>query len=245
MADFRKKMTERTYDFTNLGNSYGFENMDTAIVDLVQTMTLAIQSGDEQQAKAYIESAMYRGFLEQLRQTPEFVVTSYIYNCVVAYTIAMGAVSSFTGAQKLLEMTTKARYSSVEEYLDAITETVLAFTALVKSERKKETLIGPTGRACAYIRDHLFVRFALEELAAYCGCSLSRLRHRFREETGLSLTDYIRREKLEKAKQMLRGTDYTVAQIANQLGFCSESYFITVFRKEVGSTPRRFRDRMQ
>ena len=83
----------------------------------------------------------------------------------------------------------------------------------------------------------------MEALAAYCGCSLSHLRHRFKEETGISMVQYIRKKKIERAKLMLADTDYPIAKISSQLGFCAESYFITVFRQETGMTPRRFRER--
>ena len=52
---------------------------------------------------------------------------------------------------------------------------------------------------------------------------------------------YIQQEKIERAKQMLHSTDYSAARISSQLGFCSESYFIQVFRKYTGVTPRRYR----
>ena len=47
---------------------------------------------------------------------------------------------------------------------------------------------------------------------------------------------------MEKARQMLKDTDYPVAKISSQLGFGSESYFITLFRKETGVMPRRYRE---
>lgn len=236
-----KKHDKRRYDFSNLGNAEEFENAATSVADLTRWMVRAVQSGDEKEAEAFVRSEAHRLFQDQLRQRPEYITTSYTYNCVAAYISAIGAMSSFSEAERLLDKTTHARFTSAEEYLAAMSAAIISFTRIVGAEKRRHSAGGYTGRACAFVRDHLFTPFELGELADYCGCSLSRLRHVFKEEKGISLVGYIRAEKIEKAKQMLRDTDFSVAQIASQLGFCSESYFIEVFKKTAGCTPRRYK----
>jgi AraC-like DNA-binding protein len=48
--------------------------------------------------------------------------------------------------------------------------------------------------------------------------------------------------RIEKAKKLLReNSEYNVSEIADQCGFCNYNYFITVFRRETGTTPRKYR----
>ena len=201
-----------------------------------------IGSGDPERARGFVRSDLYRGFQEQLAQTPQYLPVSYTYNCVGAYIIALGSLSSFSGAERLLNRLTHAGKMSDQEYLKAMGNAIIAFTELVGEDRKRERASAPVRRAKAFMKDHLFETVDMEELAAYCGCSLSHLRHRFKEETGISMVQYMRKKKIELAKQMLADTDYPIAKISSQLGFCAESYFITVFRQETGMTPRRFRE---
>jgi len=73
--------------------------------------------------------------------------------------------------------------------------------------------------------------------------SMSRatfLRH-FAQETGMTAGAFLVRARVMAAAELLRSTDATVATIAGQVGYQSESAFSRAFRAEVGTTPARFR----
>ena len=57
------------------------------------------------------------------------------------------------------------------------------------------------------------------------------LTHKFKEETGLSVTDYIKFAKIERAKVLLKSTDQTVQDIAAALSFSTRNYFSRIFRR--------------
>ena len=61
----------------------------------------------------------------------------------------------------------------------------------------------------------------------------------FKQATGMNLSGYIRAQKIEKAKQLLRL--YPVAQ----LGYTSVSHFVSIFSEETGLTPYRFKRQSQ
>ena len=56
-----------------------------------------------------------------------------------------------------------------------------------------------------------------------------------------TIQQYIRKEKIRLAENMLRYSDYEVKEIANYLSFCSQSYFGNIFRQQTGMTPARYR----
>lgn len=70
------------------------------------------------------------------------------------------------------------------------------------------------------------------------------LRH-FTQETGMTVGGFLVRVRVMAAAELLRTGDATVAAIAGQVGYQSESAFSRAFRAEVGTTPARFRRQQQ
>ena len=111
-------------------------------------------------------------------------------------------------------------------------------------EVKKEGVFSrPVVLAQDYIRAHLSERIRVSELADVVGLNESYLSTLFKRETGLSVTEYVQRERIATAKNMLKYSDYTAQQIATALGFSSQSYFTKVFRQTTGHTPTDYRRR--
>ncbi len=93
-----------------------------------------------------------------------------------------------------------------------------------------------------YIYDNLHKRILIRELAQYTGLNPSYLSRLFRKETGVTVTEYIKTRKIDTAKNMLKYSEYLPSQIAAILAFPNQSYFIKVFKRRVGMTPKKYRD---
>ena len=92
-----------------------------------------------------------------------------------------------------------------------------------------------------YVRSHIFEPIRTEDVAQALFVSRGFLSSRFKRETGMGLADYIRREKVAEAKSLLRNTEQSILDISTYLGFCSQSHFNAVFKRETGMTPREWR----
>ena len=109
---------------------------------------------------------------------------------------------------------------------------------------KKQRICSRPVRACMdYIYDHLYEQIRVSDLAALTELNESYLSVLFKKETGKTISDYVRQRRVEAAEGMLRYSDYSYSDIGNILAFCSQSHFISVFRKETGLTPRQYRAR--
>ena len=95
--------------------------------------------------------------------------------------------------------------------------------------------------AVRYIHLHLHTSITLEETADAAGISAGYLCRLFKKETGISIVDYIQKERIEAACNMLTYSDYTAAQISEYLCFSTQSYFIKIFRKYTGTTPAKYK----
>lgn len=91
-----------------------------------------------------------------------------------------------------------------------------------------------------YIREHID-EVNRSQIAEYFYLSPSYLSKRFRRETGESLIEYIQKERINLAKELLLYSEYSISDIAVQTGYPNFSHFSKQFRKCVGCTPKKFR----
>ena len=94
-----------------------------------------------------------------------------------------------------------------------------------------------------YIYNNINQRITVSDLADYTGLSPSYLSRLFKKELGISISDYICEKKIEKAENLLKYSDFSFVEIANYLAFSSQSHFIQSFKKSVGLTPKKYRDK--
>ncbi|HOO61766.1 MAG TPA: AraC family transcriptional regulator [Bacillota bacterium] len=116
------------------------------------------------------------------------------------------------------------------------------YTKRMRTIRKRKALSKPVSQTIEYIYDNLHKRIKLSELSAQVGISPNYLSRLFKNETGVSITEYIMNRKIETAQNMLRYSDYSIAEITSILAFPSQSYFCEVLKKHCGMTPKKYRD---
>lgn len=92
-----------------------------------------------------------------------------------------------------------------------------------------------------YLLHHCDTDESLEELAGRFFISKSYLSRIFREVTGFSVNEYRNITRIRKAKELLAGSEYSVTEISEVLGFESVTYFERVFKKLTDKTPLKYR----
>jgi AraC family transcriptional regulator len=92
-----------------------------------------------------------------------------------------------------------------------------------------------------YIDSHLAQPLTLGELSAVAALSEFHLARMFRESFGLPPAAWIARQRLDRARTLLRTTTLPLAQIAGQCGYANASHFSHRFREAVGVTPGGYR----
>ncbi|HOI53933.1 MAG TPA: substrate-binding domain-containing protein [Phycisphaerae bacterium] len=82
---------------------------------------------------------------------------------------------------------------------------------------------------------------SVENVRDACLISRRNLEQRFRKHMGKSPADVIRQTRMERVQYLLLNTEMSVEEIAEGCGFCSTSYLVCSFRREMGITPTQFR----
>ena len=96
-------------------------------------------------------------------------------------------------------------------------------------------------KCCDYIELSLDRKIRVADLAALVGYSEYYLTEKFKKETGLAVSQYIRFAKVERARVLLESTELSVREIAERLAFNTVNYFIQSFRETAGCTPAQYR----
>ena len=99
----------------------------------------------------------------------------------------------------------------------------------------------PVYPALDYLFAHRSEMLRMSQMAELCHLSPSYFSKLFLRELGENFTDYVKRQKVRWAKEMLRGTSKSVTEISDELGFLDSSYFIKVFKAFEGITPLSYR----
>ncbi|WP_058301106.1 AraC family transcriptional regulator [Gorillibacterium timonense] len=120
-------------------------------------------------------------------------------------------------------------------------EMVLQFISVLKREKETLQYSHIVNLSVSFIREHIFQELTLDILSRHAGVHPSYLSCRFKKETGMPLTEFINRRKIEESKPILIYSNQSISEIALLFRFCNQGYYTQLFKKYTGKTPKQFR----
>ncbi len=126
-----------------------------------------------------------------------------------------------------------------KDILDYLVKVSFDLTKKIKSIKTQHNYPSPIRKCVSFIDKNLHSKISLDELSQVCGLSKDYLSQLFKKTTGLNITEYVMKKRLSSAKQLL-DRDVSISDTAYALGFCSESYFISCFKKKYNITPKEY-----
>lgn len=98
-------------------------------------------------------------------------------------------------------------------------------------------------KAIYYIEQHYAeAHLSLQEICSHVLMSTSSFSQAFKQYTELTFVEYLTRVRMDKAKELLRLTEYKFYQIAEKVGYTDPNYFSSSFKKHTGITPKQYRE---
>ncbi len=149
----------------------------------------------------------------------------------------------------LFDEMVRLRLAGGGEAAEAVRAILLALLAMVQLRLDAGTAeaggrLGRVEHCRALVRIQLGdAALSVHRLATALGCSADYLSTQFRRETGICLAEYINRQRLGHAKQLLTATGLNVSEVAWACGYRDPGYFIRQFRQHEGVTPLVWRRR--
>ncbi len=130
--------------------------------------------------------------------------------------------------------------SSTTEILELSRVIFEDFVQEVHRVRSDSSLSAPVRSCCDYIHEHIDEPLSIADLAARVGYADYYLSRKFKEETGLSINDYIKKERVEEAKHLMASSRLSIPDIAEKLQFGNRSFFSKVFKEFAGTSPAAY-----
>lgn len=103
---------------------------------------------------------------------------------------------------------------------------------------------GLVGKVNRQVEADYAAPFDLKRFAAQVGLSPSYMSHKYRQITGETITDYLNKVRIEKAKSFLADhADLKMYEVARAVGYTDVVYFHKLFKRMTGLTPKEYRER--
>lgn len=221
----------------NSRDSYGIYSAEQALLNCVKNGNLQYKK-EWSRAVSFGTAVTFPGE-DGLQQAQTAVFTFNVLCCRAAIS---GGLSPETGymLEKAYNYTILSSHT-----VDELTE--VSHTLLEDYIRRVHCLhasdgISPQIRAvCDQITLHPENKLDIHALAEKLGYSDYYFSRKFKAETGMSIAEYDGRQKVEKAKLLLKNPGLRISEISDSLGFCSQSHFGVLFKRYTGISPTAFR----
>ncbi len=142
------------------------------------------------------------------------------------------------------ELTTDSSYTNTDDRYFML-QGFFSICALHRDSLKKNNasagVSAYTRAALEYMHTHYNEPINEQTLAYHLHISVSYLHRLFRQDMGVTPNYYLNRYRIQYAKKLLTETSYSIAQIAEQLGFSSGDYFCRVCQKYLDCSPTQYR----
>ena len=120
-------------------------------------------------------------------------------------------------------------------------ELLLRAFSLLQTAFIKDNVQSYVQQAVAYIDSHLFTDLRVTDVAESVNIALAYLQRIFKQTLGMTIVEYINRQRIEQSKRLLMFTDDPIVDVAIASGFNSRQHFFRVFSGMVGMSPQQYR----
>lgn len=134
-------------------------------------------------------------------------------------------------------------FESIQQAEQSILEYSKLVSSLFESKGESERLAEITDRVKEYINSNISSDLSLIKLADICFLNPAYLSRVYKQYTGETISEYISRKRIENSKNQLIKPQLKIKEIGNSVGYITPHSFTRFFKKNVGMTPKEYRER--
>ena len=218
----------------------------TTGIEYENKLLRAVQKGDAAELKALLfgstpDYGEIGSFSDEKNKENEYLAVSII--ALMTRAAVAGGAPTET-AHELGDVYLKRLARAVlrgEPFLSLSYNAMFEFTELVRRAREEKSSVSYVDACKEYIEKNLRKNLQVSDIAPALGLSRTYLSRLFSQAEGITIQQYIQKEKCRHAAQMLQYSDYSISMIAQYFGFSSQSYFGSCFQTWYGMTPNAYR----
>lgn len=133
-------------------------------------------------------------------------------------------------------------FQNPDDIIRATFAVMIRYAKCVSESKLKKVNTPIVFRAANFIHNNLDRKITSSSVAQQVNCSEQYLGKLFKKELNCSISQFIMKEKIDKAITLIKEGNVPVNQIPYLLSFCSQSHFIQSFKKITGTTPAKFKE---
>ena len=233
------KATEEEYAFSykmrQLETRYAYEN------EIINAVTL----GHAHKVDIFFPIKKDVGFdnrlTDSLRNSKNYMI---ICNTICRKAAESGGVHPFYLDKLSSEYAKKIEsLKNMDDVIHLLRDMFKSYCNLVKKHNTK-VYSSLVQSVILYVESNLDSSLSLSTLAKLNNVSSSYLSTLFKKETGVTITNFINRKRIEKAEHLLKDSNLQVQTVAQNCGFLDVQYFSKIFKKYNGSSPKKYREQI-
>jgi AraC-like DNA-binding protein len=210
-----------------------------------QVLLDPIRNGDVESLKQLIKVQQYRYPLiieDNILKNEEYMAIAFLTTAARA-AIEGGTTSAeaFAISDVYLKRISKCR--SIQDIKKNKDEAAIVFSELVLKYKQHQSSNHYVEDCKRYISQNLFRKVSLTDIAKALQLNASYLSKIFSKSEGMTISDFIQREKINAAKNMLKYSDRSIYEVSEYLQFSTHSYFTSIFKKLTDMTPQEYRSK--
>lgn len=168
---------------------------------------------------------------------------SFIKSCAMGSLIA---INSGVHYDKALDISDDAirimeKLDNINEIYDLMRDTLISYSQAVSSSRTLPSS-KHVRQILEYISVHYREKITLADLSQLTNLSMFYLSNLIKKETGLSLAENVNRARIEESKKLLSGSNISILEVAQLVGYNYQNHFAAIFKKYMGFSPSEYRN---
>ncbi len=175
---------------------------------------------------------------------PDIMIIDQI---IEAYGCSLNYRKRLYGALSSVPVVEPVRLQYLNELLNALVKNLAdgwvgKGSELKEEKDRKEPFCQPVMKnALRYIEGHYREDIRLGQVAKYVGLNPSYFSTLFKQEMGINFSHYLTKRRIDEACRLLLETNMSLVAVASELGFDNQSYFSRIFRQQLGTSPKLYR----
>ncbi|PNT90248.1 helix-turn-helix domain-containing protein [Clostridium thermosuccinogenes] len=251
--DIAKSYADAATALANRHKTYGAHVIDSYDLSIENNVFFSIK--DEIKVNNLLHVGDYKGLMELLNDivynniargvSHEFMVKLFIslYNSGLRFIAEKKMNVDQFMTKEELDIMEQYQWISVD-YANTLELLCEFFKRIMEKthQKSKDRESDMAAKIAAYVESNYDKDLYLEKIADEMGVSIKYISKVFKCKTGMNLTDYISRIRVEKIKELLRNTDMNIGDISKEVGIFSRATFVRTFKKIEGITPSEYRE---
>lgn len=207
--------------------------------ELMQAVSQGITHKAEQILGGSSELMLEMRVSDPVRNMKNYVIVT---NVLLRKAVEQGGVHPFYIDSVSSDFAKKVeKIRTVQEGIDMMHDMIYKYCTLVKNHSMKSYSL-LVQKVITLIDSDLTADLSLHKQAERLNLNASYLSTLFKKETGMTLTEYVSKKRIERATFLLTSTNLQIQTIAQNCGIYDVNYFTKTFKKYTGKTPREYRE---